>query len=765
MMAILTYTVVFSVFTILRHYDFQSSGWDLGIYMQSLYTASFHGRPLSYTIEQFTQNPSNLFFGVHFSPLVFSLVPLYRLAPFAETLLVLQSFVIALGAFGLYKLTYFIHANRFVSLSLAASYLLCTPLQAVNWFDFHIQAFIPIFFFMMFLFYVEKKYVWSFVFFLLTISTIELMPVLLFPFGIYCLLNDHKNKKAIIYGLSIMALSILWFLLGAYVKALINPMSSSTFGAWSIWGNGYLQILGTIVTRPLDALIYLFTVYPLEKTLYFIWLMAPLLFLPLFARREFVLLVTPWIVMVFLSTYVGYFTNQYAAFVVPQLFIAAVYGLKQLSKSVEHIEFKKSLLMRYSKWMLWAAIAAFILVGPFAIESQARGVYVHGLPQDTANKAALRNALQLVPDQASVYTTFRIEPHLANRLRIYAQSVPDIAPDFIVLDLKLPDSSISLETLGGPGIVGADDLLNEYNYTLIYSDDGVLVYKLGANSGSANQSIVLTFNYNDLALDFGTLTSDGSSQSGYVLTHRITDWPYGFWHGPYAALPRGQYEVTYRLRSDGVPDGHLLTLDVTSDLGQTLLARKYVYSHDLESDIWQNLTLRFETDEPRVFVEFRGTFAANSTTKELDFIEVRQCSSSANATFGTTDFNHGDMTVMDGNLTSSDVTYRRNTDPTAFSFASYVEAPAGNYSAGLWLRLDSFSQGQLFSLAVHDLDENELARMEVSVADFSGKESWAYFSCSFVANSTNTFLEIIGKADGSVSMSFSYLELRALEET
>lgn len=757
--AIFLYTVVFSYFTILRNYCFQSSAWDLGIYMQSLYTTSFRGGMLGYTLEKFAENPSGTFFGVHFSPFLFLLVPLYRLAPFAETLLILQSFVIAMGAFVLYLLSYFVHENRFTSLSLAIAYLLYTPLQTLNWFDFHLQAFVPVFFFTMFYFYVKKDYVKSFVFFVLVLSTIEMMPVLVFPFGLYCMLSNHKDRKALVYAIAIMCVCIVWFLLASFVKASLNPMYSTTFGAWRMWGTDYQQILMSIITKPIDVLIYFFTVFPLEKALYFLWFMAPLFFLPILARKEFILLVMPWITLAFLSSYLGYYTNQYAAFVVPQVFIATIYGLKQVSKSAGGDVFKKSLIMRYAKWVLYGTIIAFLLVGPFGIVPQAKDVYIHGLPKDSLHKEALRKALQLIPDNASVYTSFHIAPHLANRLELYAHAVPDKPTDYIVIDLKSPDSSMSLGTFGGAPIVGMDQLLKKYNYSLIMSYDGILIYKIGASITAISEPIIMSFDYEDLIMDSGNIIVDSSSQSSLVLTHRPSELSSGFWHGPYVALPQGKYEVIYRLRSDQVFDTHLLTLDVTCDAGQTLLARKYVYGHDLTPNTWNDVKLQFSIEQPKITVELRGTYASNVTTQYLDFIKLKQCSSVANVTFGSLSYNYKDMTFVRGNLTPTDLVVHERNATEAFSFGLCTRVPPGTYAARFWLKIDASSQGRVFSMSVDDFNKTNLAQMEVFAENFSRKESWQCFSLNFMISNSTSTAEIRGIGDKDALTLFSYLEL------
>lgn len=757
--AVTIYVLVFSYFTVLRHYCFQSSAWDLGIFTQSLYTTSFQGKLLGYTLEQPTVNPSGSFLGIHFSPILFLLVPLYRLAPFAETLLILQSIILAAGAVALYAISHHLLENRFASLSLAISYLLYTPLHAVNWFDFHVQAFIPLFFFLMYYFYVKKKYKTSFLFLILLLSTIEMMPVLVLPFGLYCLLSNRTNKRKVIYSLAIMCTSIVFFLLASSVKAYLNPISSATYGAWQIWGSDYLQMLGNVVANPVEMLTYFFTAFPMEKMLYFLWLTVPLLFLPLHSTKEFILLVMPWIALVFLSTYTGYYAYHYAAFVIPQIFVSSVYGLKRISKLSNKSVMKEALIFRYSEWTLIGIIIAFILISPFGIVPQAKQIYIHGLPENTSHKEVLRQMLQLIPNNASVYTSFHIAPHLANRLELYAHSVPDKPPDYIVADLKSPDSSISLGVFGGTPIAGMKELLGKYNYSLMASIDGILIYSLTELNTTIFEPLTMAFDSKDLILDSGKVVKDDNSMSGMVLTHDPDDLPYGFWHSSYVVLPQGKYEVAYRVKCEEVSEGHLLTFDITSDSGATLLARKHVYDHDIASNVWNHVILEFSIDEPKTSIEFRGSYVSSETTHYLDFVMLTQLSLGADITFGSISFNYMDLAVVQGKTLQNGVIIHETGDPNTLLFGLYARLPPGEYQTKYWLRLDMPYQGQISSLEIEDFNGTKLAEKRVFAEDFDQPKLWQCFSLKFTLHSSTRVVEIRGTCTEGVSTQFSYLEV------
>jgi len=75
---IVAYTVIFSYFSILKHEAFLSTGWDLGVYEQALWTTLNHGKLFYYTPD-LAFNPGGILFGLHFSPILFLILPIYAI--------------------------------------------------------------------------------------------------------------------------------------------------------------------------------------------------------------------------------------------------------------------------------------------------------------------------------------------------------------------------------------------------------------------------------------------------------------------------------------------------------------------------------------------------------------------------------------------------------------------------------------------------------------------------------------------------------------
>src|SRR3989344_5518118 len=89
---IAAYFLIFSSLAVLRHYQFQTQAWDLGIFTQSFWN-SIQGRLMLNTIEEIPNH-----FGVHFSPWLIFLVPGYWLFSSPYYLLITQTLALALGA-------------------------------------------------------------------------------------------------------------------------------------------------------------------------------------------------------------------------------------------------------------------------------------------------------------------------------------------------------------------------------------------------------------------------------------------------------------------------------------------------------------------------------------------------------------------------------------------------------------------------------------------------------------------------------------------
>ncbi|HVH62513.1 MAG TPA: DUF2079 domain-containing protein, partial [Candidatus Dormibacteraeota bacterium] len=123
------YFVLYSALAILRHRSYHSFGFDLAVYDQVVWNTT-QGRALESTMTQTIAVPHSQL-GDHFSPIYLAMVPFYLLYPHPETLLVLETFALALGAWPVYLLARLKLPPGYAVLWVLV-YLLFIPLAYVN---------------------------------------------------------------------------------------------------------------------------------------------------------------------------------------------------------------------------------------------------------------------------------------------------------------------------------------------------------------------------------------------------------------------------------------------------------------------------------------------------------------------------------------------------------------------------------------------------------------------------------------------------------
>jgi len=496
---ILMYTIVFSYIGILKHNAFTSSAWDLGIYEQVIWSTTNTGRFLWYTAE-IVINPSCNFFGLHFSPILFLVVPIYAIYQSTETLLILQASVLALAAIPLYKLV--LHESKSVKQALAFGliYLAYPPINSMLVNDFHVQAFLPLLFFSAFYYFRKEEWTKYFVFSVLALMVIEIVPLIVVFFGFYGLWINRKKlshitdvlhlgrlsaNKSMICSIATIALGVAWFVLARTVVSAVNP-TAPPHPNWPEFGDPVHDLLGllfNVLTNPFKTMKAIVTPVG-QKAVYLFGLFAPLAFLS-FLSPPSLIIGAPWFIISFLSNYSPYYAavgHQYVAFVAPFIFVSAIYGVKRLWVIKNHFAsskrlagvFKKISKIKYRKVML---ITCLFLVITFSY-IEILDIHV-SLPVVTEHDKVLEVFIGLIPSNASVLTQNDLFPHISRRLYVYAplpnaaESLPDNTTfDYIFVDTNSTWYTDSLRNL-------VHDYTKKGSFGIQYASDGILLLKKG----------------------------------------------------------------------------------------------------------------------------------------------------------------------------------------------------------------------------------------------------------------------------------------------
>jgi len=395
----IVYAAYFSYYTILNHHAFHTYAYDLGVFMQSLWT-TLHGQGILYA------GPlDGSCLGCHFQPVLFLILPLYGLFPRAETLLVLQSVVLALGALPVYWLARDELGAR-VGVAFAGLYLLYPALHGVNSFDFHPVALaVPM---LLFCFYAfrTRRYRWGMVLAVLAMMCKENVPLVVMFLGFYWYWQGRRGdvgglqwkefprEREVVYPLCLAVLAFIWFLAAVFVLIPhFNPHGDFMYF-------GRYQMLFTSIFFDTGG-----------KALYLLYLLAPLAFTSLL--HPSMLIALPVLAQNTFSAYSGMYViiHQYSSLLIPWIFVASVYGVKWLSmvegRSVRAVLVKTVYVL-----------AASAVIAALAISPSPVGLNRH-MPQLTQHHAVLEEAISLIPEEASVFTQNEIFPHVCHRERAY----------------------------------------------------------------------------------------------------------------------------------------------------------------------------------------------------------------------------------------------------------------------------------------------------------------------------------------------------------
>jgi uncharacterized membrane protein len=624
------YTIYFSAYTLFMHYTFKTYGWDLGIIDQSLWTTLNSGKLFFSTLEVPYGNLSGSFLGVHFSPILFLILPVYALFQSAETLLVFQSFILALAALPLYWLARDKLGNRLYALAFATSFLLAPALHGVNTFDFHLEIFTPVFTIFAFYYMDKERWFMALPFVLLELATIEFAPFIIFFLGLYFLLktfmkgltSDRRiglSAKKLLFPIIVIGIAVCSLFVAQYTISAINPLKTGNpSGRWDNWGSTMSEAVNNILRNPGEAFTVMIT--PLEKPLYVIFLFAPVLFLPLLAPLT-LLLPLPWIVVALLTDYQPYYQPyyQYSAFIIGQIYIGAVLGFSVLFRQNNQGNASRKIV----SVMLLLSLLLFLFTSPAGLPAdttRSYRPYSINIGGDLSHFEQLHKVIDMIPRSASVATIHDIFPHVSNRLYAYFLKWPlDYDVEYVLVDVKSPTFTWGLFGSYSDGVTYM--IMHDGQYGILAAADGVLLLKKGY-SGPIQYYVPQkdTLDYGELIPKLGTVTRDYTSVSGKVIASKPESSIGFIWYGPYKYFVPGNYSATFRVKTENQTCG--LLLDVAYKEGEILL-REDVGSQLSVTDGWKNFTLDFRLPELGR-LEFRGICVSNNTQVSVDYVKVEQ---------------------------------------------------------------------------------------------------------------------------------------------
>jgi len=495
---VLLFSVFFIAFVTSRQDAFLTAAEDMGNMDQAVWSI-IHGQILHQTICNVVSD-TNCYsaagisrFAIHFEPMLFPVSILYFIWSGPKTLLVLQTLVVASGAFPAFWLARLRLRNELAAVAIALVYLLYPAQQQATIFEFHSVTFTASLLLFTLYFMYTRRTLWLFVFAILSMACKEEIPLVIAFFGLWSIIFQHRWRT----GLGLVLLAIGWvgltFLAYRYFSPTGHPLLASRY---AYLGSGPVEIVRNILLHPKS----LISQHVLERyhLLYLRILLAPVGYLPLLAPWILVLAVPSLAFNLFSSDpnqYLGVF--HYSAEIVPVLIFATIeaivvilWGLQWFLNSIrERKEYQQkqpgeqSVASTRRLGLLLRPITLILLIG-FVLFNVVREDYPYGSlpisrgfswPQVTTHDTMAQRFIDMIPSSASVSAQSSLVPHLSERNSIYLFPYQDDHADYIFLDI----TSFTYPYTSNQYTSEVKKILLSGKYGVVAAQDGYLLLKKG----------------------------------------------------------------------------------------------------------------------------------------------------------------------------------------------------------------------------------------------------------------------------------------------
>lgn len=617
---VVAYIVILASFSLMRHYAFMSSAWDLGIFNQAFHTTTNEGRFFYYTVELYA-NPKGNLFGVHFSPILLFLLPFYAIFNGAETLLILQTIALAIGVYPLFFLARDTMRLKSMALIFSLLYLTFPHTLGVNLFDFHPDAFfVPLTLFSLYFFY-KRSWIKYFVFMILAFLTKEFASLPFCFFGFAGLwfergqLSGVIRRKAAVNKrvwalLATILIGVVWFFSANTLTYFLGKDASSGFvegSPWAILGGYPLDpsILGSVASlNYVGALEYDFEL----KLLYFFTIIGPFAFLPMLKLSYFLPTIV-WIFPSFLSNYAPYYAlgYHYSAFFIPFVAVSAILGYGNFVSSMKVSGLKAYSILRK---LLICSLLLSLSIG-LTLQALTAGV---SLSVISDHDRSVYKTLAFLPRNASVVTQFDIFPHLSDKMNAfvipprfeafeeaayysYVEALFNGSSEYVLVDIN-PDFRV--DSHREVSAVALAEIQRTGRYGRLVFLDGVVLYKLDYLGPVKLHSPL------GLVQEFRPFRRIDYAEN--VLFEQ--------------ALPIGVYKTTIAFELGEKTEGKLCTLRI--EQGEDTLAMKEIVAETSDPTTWESASLSFTVTSQMKELRFIITESAKTVDLYIQSMEITQ---------------------------------------------------------------------------------------------------------------------------------------------
>jgi len=409
----LAYALLFGWLSASRYDAYETHALDLGNMAQAAWN-TVHGHPFSFTnvrlMYDFEAWNTNTRLSFHVEALFPFISLVYLVYPHPESLLILQTVALALGAIPTFWLARDVLGHAWCGLVFAAIYLLFPSLEALNLFEFHPVSLATPLLILAFWFAWRRQYVPFGICALAAMGGKEEIGLVVAMFGLYIAVVQRERRA----GALAILVGVGWSLFATIiVEKHFRQPGTITFARsrYGYLGHGISGALHTVLHRPS---IFFHVIFTRAKLSYLTYLLEPVGFLAVLAPLV-LLLAAPTVMINVLSTdqhmYSGVGDNS--AEVISVVVITAILGTGWLCR-------------RLRRWL--PARAALLLVTGYGLLAALLNQHVNGytplganyhVPTIGEHQHLANRFVSMVPPEVPVSTQDQLDPHLSSRRYLY----------------------------------------------------------------------------------------------------------------------------------------------------------------------------------------------------------------------------------------------------------------------------------------------------------------------------------------------------------
>jgi uncharacterized membrane protein len=458
-----------------RHFGYHSEAFDLGNMDQAVWN-TLHGHLLRFTNRGIDWYGPPIRLAEHVEPVLILIAPLYLVHAGAETLLVLQTVALVLGAIPLLALALRrLPEAPLLGLCFVLAYLLAPELLGEALYDFHPVALATPLLLAAFWALDARRYGWLVLAGVLAAACKEDMALALVPIGVYLALRRDRPRLG--WGLALGALAwtaLCFFVIIPHFNDGASASNNAFWYRYAALGQTPRSAVRNLVTDPLRLM---GVVFAPGKLAYLGRLALTGGALGLFAPVIWVVGL-PELAINLLSDnqaqYSGFY--QYNAMLLPVLLVAAIYGVAALAAAPaparEAVASSADAARGWSPqawlvrqagrvgawWRAWLArlplrrgsiypLAAALLclatlVNVIFMPYNFFGYWSAG-DAPAPHQAQIAALLRRIPADATVAATDTLDPHLSDRVTIYLLPDPQsYQAEYVAADLMSPSDPL-----------------------------------------------------------------------------------------------------------------------------------------------------------------------------------------------------------------------------------------------------------------------------------------------------------------------------------